>query len=336
MVDTIEFQYAMLLSSRLDRFKIKSRNPLRANFRCPICLDSQTSKSKMRGWLLEDKQQSLHFFCHNCGASNRFSNFLKNIDQLLYNDYIAEKYVTKIKSPTVDVEKFKSPAPIFDDPLKKLKHISELKLDHPVILYLESRKIPKSQYNRIFYIPKFMTWVNSVLPNKFEKFEKDHPRIILPFLDEIGKMFGCSARGFDPKGLRYISIMFEERAKIFGLDKINFSKPYWVVEGAFDSLFLKNAVAMAGADGNSNGLKNLENATWIFDFERRNREIHQRIERLIQKGRKVCIWPENMPGKDINEFVLSGMTPEDIEKIIIQNTYSGLQASLKLAEWRRT
>lgn len=336
MVDATELQYATMLSSRLERFKITSRNPYRLNFRCPVCLDSQKSKSKARGWLLEDKHQSFHFFCHNCGASSSFPNFLKTIDQLLYNDYIAEKYVSKTKTPKLNLETFKAPAPIFDDPLKKLKNVNELKSDHPIILYLESRKIPKEQYTRIFYTPKFMTWANSVIPNKFAEFKKDHPRLILPFLDKTGKMFGCSARGFDPKGLRYISIMFEDRPKIFGLDKVDFSRSYIVVEGALDSLFLENAVAMAGADGNSAGIENVENAIYAFDSERRNKEIHSRIEKLIQKGRRVCIWPSNMPGKDINDFILSGMTSNEIQNTIFNNVYSGLQASLKLAEWRRT
>ena len=58
-----------------------------------------------------------------------------------------------------------------------------------------------------------------------------------------------SARLFDPDGLRYITIMFEEVPKIFGLDTVNFQEKYYVVEGALDSMFLSNAVAMAGADG---------------------------------------------------------------------------------------
>jgi hypothetical protein len=128
--------------------------------------------------------------------------------------------------------------------------------------------------------------------------------------------------------------MFQEVPKIFGLDKVNFDKPYVVAEGAIDSLFLNNAIAMAGADGNVSGLKNLENATFVFDAEPRNLEIIKRMEKLMRKGYKVCIWPHSVPGKDINEMWLKGM--RDIEKTIKENTFSGLEGQLRLASWRRT
>jgi hypothetical protein len=128
--------------------------------------------------------------------------------------------------------------------------------------------------------------------------------------------------------------MFQDVPKVFGLDKVNFDKPYVVCEGAIDSMFLSNAIAMAGADGNVSGLKNIENATFVFDAESRNLEITKRMEKLIRKGYKVCIWPHGLPGKDINEMWLSGM--KNIEQVIKENTYNGLEAQLKLAVWRKT
>ena len=52
MAEFIDIQYAQMLSGRLDRFKITHTNPYKINFRCPICGDSQKSRSKARGWLL--------------------------------------------------------------------------------------------------------------------------------------------------------------------------------------------------------------------------------------------------------------------------------------------
>ena len=98
MVDIVELKYAMMLSNRLDRFKVKNSNPYKINFRCHICGDSQKSKIKARGWLLESNNtHTFTYFCHNCGASQSFNNFLKNIDNILYNDYITEKYLEKSK-----------------------------------------------------------------------------------------------------------------------------------------------------------------------------------------------------------------------------------------------
>lgn len=340
MVDYVDLQYTMLLSSRLEKFKVKSTNPYKVNFRCPLCGDSQKSRSKARGWLIEDRKNGgLYFNCFNCHESvGKLGNFLKKVDNILYNGYISEKYLNNAKEDkTQPLDNLKSTTPEFkkySNPLKTIKKVSQLSHDHPVKQYIEKRQIPASHHYRLYYAPKFKTWINSIIPDKFPKFEKDEPRLIIPFVDGEGKVFGVSARGFDPNGLRYITIMFEERQKIFGLDKVDFSKRYFVVEGAIDSMFLSNAVAMAGADGNFSGLKNLENAIFVFDAEPRNKEIHKQMEKIIRAGHSICIWPTHVPAKDINEMFLSGM--KDIEKTIIENTYKGLEASLRLASWRRS
>jgi transcription elongation factor Elf1 len=336
MVDYVDLQYTMLLSSRLEKFKVKSTNPYKINFRCPVCGDSQKSRVKARGWLLE-KNNSFHFYCHNCYASKTFKTFLKDVDNLVYNDYVTEKYMKNVKDEKLQpLDQMKSSKPEFSkyvNPLKSIKKISQLAFDHPVKQYIEKRQIPTSQHYRLYYAPKFMTWINSIIPNKFPNVEKDEPRLIIPFIDGEGKVFGLSARGFKPNGLRYITIMFEERPKVFGLDKVDFNKRYFVVEGAIDSMFLSNAVAMAGADGNVSGLKNPENAIFVFDSEPRNKEIHKRMEKIIRDGHSICIWPSNLPGKDINEMILNGI--EDVEKVILTNTYKGLEANLKLMSWKK-
>jgi transcription elongation factor Elf1 len=334
MVDYIDLHYANMLSSKLERFKVRSTAPYKINFRCHVCGDSQKSRVKARGWLLE-KDNTFHYFCHNCGASQSFSFFLKSVDGLLYNDYVAEKYINKTKEEKTTLEKTKFETPKFkENPLKSLKKISQLEPSHPLKKYIEQREIPANHHYRLYYAPKFKTWVNSLIPNKFESTDKDEPRLVMPFVDKDGRVFGVSARGFKPNGVRYITIMFDERPKIFGLDKVDFTKKYFVVEGAIDSMLLSNAIAMAGADGNMNGLESLENAIVVFDNESRNKEIHKRMEKVIRAGHSICIWPSFVPGKDINEMILNGLT--NVEEVILQNTYRGLEANLKLMSWRKT
>lgn len=337
MADYVDMKYVNLLSGRFPRFQIKHRNPLKANFRCPFCGDSQKFATKARGWIVENsKTSSLFYNCFNCGAAHSFQNFLKLQDPSLYKDYVADKFLQDTPKQKTEETKLKNPEkPVFDkNPLRTIKKISQLKHNHPAKQYINQRQIPTDQHYRLYYAPKFKTWINSLIPNKFPPFKRDEPRLILPFIGEHGKCFGVSARGFDPNGLRYITIMFQDVPKIFGLDKVDFTKPYFITEGALDSLFLPNSVAMAGADGNVTGLKHLENATFVFDAESRNIEIVKRMEKLIQKGHNVCIWPSNLPGKDINEMHLAGV--KNIDKLIKENTFSGLEASLKLASWRRT
>jgi|LakMenE18May11ns_1017448.scaffolds.fasta_scaffold9911666_2 transcription elongation factor Elf1 len=338
MAEFIDIQYAQMLSGRLEHFKIKHTNPYKINFRCPICGDSTKNRSKARGWLLE-RDNKFSYYCHNCGASQSFNFFLKTVDPLLFNDYITEKFVANTHTKDtkeVNTEQFKSEAVTFNsDPLKKIKKISQLEHDHPVKRYILKRQIPSHQHYRLYFAPKFKAWINEIIPDKFdpEKIGKDEPRLVIPFLDENGKCFGVSARSFDPKTtLRYISILFDNRPKIFGLDKVNLNEPYYIVEGALDSMFLSNAISMNGAEGNGNSAN--ENAIYVFDAEPRNKEIHSRMEKVIKNGHKICIWPSDVPGKDINEMILNGL--KEVEKVIEDNTYKGLQAELKFAAWRKT
>jgi transcription elongation factor Elf1 len=333
MADYIDVQYATLLASRFERYRVVHRNPLKINFRCTLCGDSKKSKTKSRAWIVEvPKTGHLHFTCFNCGASESFSKFAQQIDPNLYNEYVTERYINTSRDtkPNTD-EKLKTAPPKFDkNPLATIKKMSQLKHDHPAKEYIINRQIPSNQHYRLYYAPKFMTWINSIIPNKFENVNKDEPRLIMPLIDRDGFVFGVSARAFNPKSLRYITIMFRDNPKIFGLDVVDFDKKYFVTEGQLDAMFLSNSVAMVGADVNFSGLKKLENAIFVFDNEYRNVEIVKRMEKAINKGYKVCLWPKNIAEKDINDMHLAGR--KNIEQIILDNTFSGLQGQLQLSK----
>ena len=73
--------------------------------------------------------------------------------------------------------------------------------------------------------------------------------------------------------------------------------------------------------------------TMVFDNEPRNLEIIKRIERVIDYGWKVCIWPDHVKQKDINDMVNAGIT--EISEMINKFTYQGLLAKTQLAIWRK-
>jgi hypothetical protein len=59
------------------------------------------------------------------------------------------------------------------------------------------------------------------------------------------------------------------------------------------------------------------------------------MQEAIDLGEKVCIWPESLRIKDINDMIVSGMTVEMIQHIIESNTFSGNAARLKFVKWRK-
>jgi len=71
---------------------------------------------------------------------------------------------------------------------------------------------------------------------------------------------------------------------------------------------------------------------YVYDNEPRNKEIVTRIEKCIEKGDQVVIWPLGIDQKDINDMVLAG---HDIMSVLKANIYSNLEAKIKFNNWKR-
>lgn len=329
----IDRKYVNLVSPRLSLFKIKSHSPLSAVCRCPICGDSKKNPYKTRGYFFE-RAGKIRFFCHNCGISKSISGLLNDLDPTLKKEYDLELFSEK-NPKSIEIVPIKSSKESTSDPLKRIKKISQLHADHPVKQYIIKRKIPYNQHYRLYYAENFFSWTNSIIPDKFESTKKDEPRLVIPFFDENKKMFGYQGRSLSSNSkVRYYTIMFGEHDKVFGLEKINLDEHVYVVEGPIDSLFLPNCLAMAGADINPK-LLNKEKSTIIFDNEPRNSEILKRMRNYIDKGYTVCIWPNTIKQKDINDMILSGMNINTLLDIINENSYKELNAQLRFAMWSK-
>ena len=324
----VEIKYLNLLSPRLSKFKQTKRNVW--NFRCPICGDSQKSKHKARGFVFENKGD-LVYKCHNCGVSMSVSKLIETLDPMVYKEYRMEKFQSD-KKPRLDTRKIErviSTTPKFKiDPLRKLTRIDDLNNSHPAKEYLLNRQLPTQA---LYYTEKFKEWTNSVKPDTFLDTDNDEGRIIIPFRTSEGDVFGYQGRSLHNSGIRYITILLQEdKPKVFGLDTINPNKPVFIVEGPFDSMFIDNCVAMAGADLSS--ASNFKTCVYVFDNEPRNESICKRIKKHIQQGHNVVIWPQNIKEKDINDMVLAG---HNVKNMIESNVYSGLSAILKFNDWKK-
>ena len=322
----IDLKFIMMLSPRLDKFK-KLRDNL-FNFRCPYCGDSQKSHSKARGYFYR-KKNDFFYRCHNCGKGTTFGKVLEYIDTLIYKEYVMERY--KGDAPKTEAPEFNFEAPKFkkrDAKLENLTPINKLNSDHPARQLVESRQIPEEFYSDLYLCSKFFEWakIGTLVPRR-----QEHPRLVIPFRDETGEVFAAQGRAFGKETPKYLTVKFQDKPKIFGLDRIDLSRKVHIVEGPIDSLFVDNCLAMAGAD-----FGNLpEDATIILDNEPRSREIIKRMENLIENNYELVIWPDSIPHKDINDMILAGMTSDDVQKIIKQNTYNGLQATARLSAWKR-
>lgn len=339
----IDAKYASILGSRLRNFR--QVKPYNWNFSCPICGDSSSKANKARGYLLLFKQ-GLIYKCHNCQLSCNFGNFLKRVDSNLYDEYVLERYKSgaskytdhKEVVPMLPKDTKVVPVEWEDEILKPLKRLDKLKPTHPAVMYVTKRKIPEQFLSKLYFAPKFKHFTNSVEPGKFqEPIESDHPRMIIPFFNHHGKCFAFQARAYGDEQPKYYTIKVGENVeKIYGLDRVDYSKRIYVVEGPIDSMFLPNAIAVSGSSFDTPTIRQLlTNATIVMDNEPRNKDIARQLEKYIDLGYNVCMYPDTVVEKDINDMILSGKSVDDVLTLINTNTFSGMEAKLRFSEWKK-
>ncbi|QJT70175.1 DNA primase subunit [Synechococcus phage SynMITS9220M01] len=322
-MDLVDSKYIGLVSSRLQKFKRVKSNLY--NFRCPICGDSQKHKNKARGYLYDVKNNT-NYKCHNCGASMSLNNFLKHVDPVLHKSYTLEKFKDGHaggRNFVVDEPVFKFEAPKF----KKKLELPKASEDPRSAGYLTARKLNPDDF---YYAKHFKRFANRMKPT-FDSEDNDEERIIIPLYYKKN-LIGFQGRALGPSKVKYITVMLDDDApKIYGLDNITTDAPVFVTEGPFDSTFVRNSIAMCGADADVSSW-GIDNPVWIYDNEPRNREITNRISKTIDAGGSVVIWPDNIDDKDINDMVMSG---KDVQSVIESNIYSGLEAKLKFTTWKK-
>ena len=329
----IDVKYIGLVSSRLQKFKQVKNNLY--NFRCPYCGDSQRYKNKARGYIYQSKNDH-NYKCHNCGVSRSFTNFLKDMDNVLYDQYVMERYRNGLtgKNSNTPEPKFDFKKPTFSKKSFDLPSIKELDEDHPSKIYLKNRKIPEKYFSELYYCENFKEWTNSQ-KQTFTSIENDEPRIIIPLINK-GEIFGFQGRSLKKNSkVKYITIILNDsHPKIYGLDNVDWDKTVYIVEGPFDSMFIENSIAMVGSDIDHMFLISNYDVDFVvvYDNEKRNKQIVDKMNNAIELKLPIVIWPSEIQQKDINDMVLSGL---NVESMLKSNTYQGLEAKAKLIGWKR-
>lgn len=333
----LDQKYLSLVSNRLPMFKRK--DDFLYNCRCVLCGDSTKNKRKARGYFFKYKNE-LRYKCHNCDASLSFHSFLKDIDSTLYSQYSLEKYTEgaplKLANSVPEIvftaPEFKTQEERLLD--KLLDRVDQLPEDHEAVMFCKARNIPKEKYKQIYFINnvKNIAQLNSTYK---ESIRTEEPRLVLPFYDCNGQLSGVTCRALRGETLRYITVKIKDNVPLlFGVNDIDSKRAIYVVEGPIDSLFLDNCIAAAGTSFGKINTLNLDstNMVLVFDNQPRNKEVCKIVEKNIDQGYKVVIWPQNIEEKDINDMVTAG---RNVKSIIKENTFHGLTAKAKFIAWKR-
>ena len=354
----IDRKFLGFVSSKLEQYKQKQTDLY--NFRCPYCGDSQKNKLKARGYVYR-KSNDYFFICHNCGKSTTFAKFLEHVDGTTYKQYILERYATgqtgygsNVKKP--DFEQLKGNAyarlqstlnkPTGDSETtesvgrtsRAFAHYSIVNLpaEHYARDYIKKRKIPENFWSEILFVPKFKDFLDEEFPNHGKDEVPNDDRVVLLYTNEKGEITNVAGRALSESKIRYVTVKVSDEKKVFGLHRVRKETRIYVVEGQFDSYFLPNCVA--SGDSNLGGVAAIFpelDVVLVYDNEPRNKDIVKQIEKSIDKGYKICLFPASVAGKDINEMIQNGLTSDEIKDIIDRNTFSGLTAKLNFTSWKR-
>ena len=331
----IDENYLNQISTSLALFKQVDRGIY--NCRCPICGDSAKNKYRARGYFYEGTD-SLIYYCHNCTECLSFSKYLEQYHPELYTQYLFEKFSRSHEKLDTNTKFSDIIAPKSDDIFASLESNNPL-----AIKYLRDRHIEQTFH----FTHEFQQWVNSVVPMKFAKPRPDS-RVVIPLRGPLGEVYGFQGRSIGDNAIKYITITFPGCPKLFGMDSVDMNRTYYVLEGPLNSLFVDNAIASCGGDivATLSTVPHIkENAVIIYDNEPRNKTIKKQLDKAIDLGYTVLLWPRNFfEAQDINDIIShqisnNNASLQDAKSYILDtiknNTYSGLSAKLELSSWAK-
>lgn len=332
----IDNEFAYRAFSHLPRFvQINNSSMYKLRFRCPVCGDSQTDDLKARGWYYGDGG-NVH--CYNCDYHAHIKRYLNEFEPDLYREYILEVRKDQVSRPTpAPAEKKIEPEKKIIQKLNFCDRIDSLPKNHPIVKYVENRKIPQEAWNRLWFTREWPKLVNSVNPGTYKN-EMPEPRLVIPIFNKDNKIESFQGRALRKDApQKYITIKaYPEATKIYGVERINDKQDVFVLEGPLDSLFINNSIAITGGSLDLSVVPFKEQRVWIMDHEPRHEDTVKRMKRLVDAGERIVFWDNwNYPGKDINEFVKNGASLKEIHEYINLNIAQGLMAKMRLGKYAK-
>ena len=292
------------------------------NFRCPICGDSKTNKLKKRGYVLFS-EGTWTYVCHNeCGKMS-FISYLKQFHPYTYRSVIFHAFDrNKHERKPVDTRTKAEKTYEADNEYKfKKGELIQITDDHPTakkaLDYCITRKIPKSIYLKWYVCLKDDSFYDKDHEGNYIYNEKGYPkgneygnRIIIPYYRYGEKWKQFDARSLEENTmLRYKNLEGAER-EMYNIDFLDVTKPFFLVEGAIDSCFIKNSVAFGGTKHLMKFLEmyphikqHASNGTVIWDNDEAG---YDEMPKTVNLGFNWFDWTEfdSNSIKDINDLVL--------------------------------
>jgi|TARA_R100000479_G_C6396766_1_gene207403 hypothetical protein len=310
---------------------------------CPICKEGDSWGKKKRFYYIPKKELA---YCHNCGYSKKPLTFISDVTNKPLQDIISE-----IKNFDVEIDTF-----IKDNEQKEVKVKNDVSLPDDCINLFDPVQVDYYKDNAIVKLAldviksrrlnKGINKPDALYVTLQDKVHKN--RLILPFYDKDRKIIFYQSRGLTKKDLferpKYLSKVNSERS-LYGIHNIDVNLDnVFIFEGPIDSYFVSNGIATCGITENTDKMftalqkeqinfLSLYKLVYVLDNQYIDKAALNKSLILADKGESVFVWPEELKKfKDFNDICVLGKKDKIKPEFILKNTYSGLNAKLRLTK----
>ena len=323
--------YASRVGVYLKNFKQKKAELWEFSHSCETQHGLKALKRRAYIYKTPDGKQ-LNVKCQHCGYSKSLAGFIRETSVSLYDEYRLDAY--RDQPERIETKPIEEPKPEIDVNLVGLTCVKDLPMSSSVRGFLERRKIPTPVYKYLYVTKDFFGWAKRY-NDSFKNITVKEPRLILPYFTPSGEVLGFTCRAFSPKAeRRYIHLRVNKKDEfIYGLQTLKTDRTIYVLEGNIDSLFVANSVAVGGANYNCKFVSDHWNECVIIPDNdwKRNPQVGKQLYAAITRGIRVCFMPDTLKGKDINDYVKNGLSIAELQTVIEEHTYAGLNAVLQFA-----
>lgn len=301
------------------------------NFVCPKCgtipAANSMVKPKRKAYVYKD---SWCFVCFKCTPMHHLMYELASNEEyrsvyrrLLFFQYGKNKNFPK--EPKHERVYVKDAYNFKDGELLSLENTSDVDV-RKAVEFCQSRKIREAVYRKWFVCKRDKKFYDTNPDGSLKLNAAGMPtgneyggRLIIPYYRFGGRWVQFDARALFPTELRYRNYTGAKR-ELYNGEFVHFNRPFYILEGAIDSTFIKNSVAIGGLKHfktfiaeNPDIEKYKDNCTLIFDCDKSGIDD---LRAVMNMGFKWFDWTglknDNFnskdygkPVKDINEGVLN-------------------------------
>jgi len=310
---------------------------------CPMCKEGKSWGRKRRlYYMIKDD----YIFCHNCGWSGKPIRFIQELEGITYNEILDEAKDYDVLPQDITKTTNTPYVPISSDTLPKDSinvydtNQIEYYMDNGNVMGVRELAKKRGLFTAVNR-PKTL-WVS------ISDFVHKN-RLVIPFYDTNNDIVFYQSRTVfaNEKLPKYLSKSGADKT-LFNINNITDDIDHiFIFEGPIDACFVKNSIAVAGIQENSQTSMTpaqqkqlqaypLHKKIWVLDSQWLDNTSKIKSIKLAEQGENVFVWPEDYGKrfKDFNDMALALGVNEIPYKFILDNCYTGLKVRVMLGQVR--